>query len=217
MQWTKASRVASGAEHQFSHLWDMQNHVYLNRAPSHGFKVGIGTLASSALYEQLLVQPLDDLDISHLVAEWPDLAAIESDIRHRFELPDLAAKAILETNAKNMTSDVLRIQLSRLRSVWPKLRERLRTHLLPFDELTDRLAAAGCPSAPEQIGISRPRLRESYRQAYHIRRRFTVLDLAMRTGLFESSLDQVFGRRGHWPIENAIGTSTEGGTSCPST
>ena len=31
----------------------------------------------------------------------------------------------------------------------------------------------------------------------------TVLDLAMRTGLFEPSLEQIFGLQGHWPIEKA--------------
>src|SRR5262249_43134172 len=35
MQWSKSSRPASGAEHQFSHLWDMEHHVHGNRAPSH--------------------------------------------------------------------------------------------------------------------------------------------------------------------------------------
>ena len=28
MQWAKSSRPASGAEHQFSHLWDMQREVH---------------------------------------------------------------------------------------------------------------------------------------------------------------------------------------------
>ena len=50
------------------------------------------------------------------------------------------------------------------------------------------LDEAGCPVEPEQIGISRDRLRQSYEQAYSIRRRFTILDLAMRLGLFEMAL-----------------------------
>src|SRR5690606_29293880 len=54
MQAAKSSRPASGAEHQFSHLWDMEHHVWRGEEPSHGFKVGIGMLASSLLYEQLL-------------------------------------------------------------------------------------------------------------------------------------------------------------------
>ena len=43
MQWSKSSRPASGAEHQFSHLWDMEHHTHQGSAPSHGFKVGIAT------------------------------------------------------------------------------------------------------------------------------------------------------------------------------
>ena len=41
----------------------------------------------------------------------------------------------------------------------------------------------------------------SYRQAYYIRRRFTVLDLASRIQKLEPALKQVFGPEGRWPIE----------------
>lgn len=42
MQATQSSRPASGAEHQFSHLWDMEHLKYNGASVSHGFKVGIG-------------------------------------------------------------------------------------------------------------------------------------------------------------------------------
>ena len=45
------------------------------------------------------------------------------------------------------------------------------------------LQQAGAPIAPEQIGISKERLHRSFEMAYHIRRRFTVLDLAARIGV----------------------------------
>ena len=54
MQWAKSSRPASGAEHQFSHLWNMENHLNNGEHVSHGFQVSIGTLAITALYEQFL-------------------------------------------------------------------------------------------------------------------------------------------------------------------
>ncbi len=63
MQSAQSSRPASGAEHQFSHLWDNQHHTHNGRAPSHGFKVAIGTLATTALFEFMLEQPLDRLDL----------------------------------------------------------------------------------------------------------------------------------------------------------
>lgn len=201
MQRTKTSRPASGADHQFSHLWDMQCHTYQGKTPSHGFKVGIGTLASSALYEELLPQSLDELDVERVSAAWPDRASVEADILNRFDRPELAAKALEETRAKHGDREHIREQLARLRTAWPPLRQRLRSHLMPFEEIRDRLAESGCPFTPCDIGISPERLRASYLQAYFIRRRFTVLDMAMRTGLWERSLDAIFGPEGRWPIE----------------
>ncbi len=52
MQACRKSRPASGADHLFSHIWEMQHHRDVNGEPiSHGFQVAIGTLASTALIE----------------------------------------------------------------------------------------------------------------------------------------------------------------------
>jgi glycerol-1-phosphate dehydrogenase [NAD(P)+] len=64
----------------------------------------------------------------------------------------------------------------------------LTEHLLPASELAQMLEAAGAPSQCEQIGISAARMQKSFRQAYHIRRRFTVLDLAVRAGKLEAAI-----------------------------
>jgi glycerol-1-phosphate dehydrogenase [NAD(P)+] len=203
MQRTKSSRPASGAEHQFSHLWDMQHHTHDGVAPSHGFKVGIGTLASTALYEHLLAQPLEALDVEYCCRAWPDAAAAEAEVRAAFDSAELTEGALRETTAKHVGPDELRRQLTRLWADWPGLRQRLRMQLVPFPELRSMLAAAGCPSEPEQIGIGRRRLADSYRLAYFIRRRFTVLDLARRTGLLDDGLGRLFGPAGPWPTDTA--------------
>jgi glycerol-1-phosphate dehydrogenase [NAD(P)+] len=192
MQTARSSRPASGAEHQFSHLWDMEHHTYQGKAPSHGFKVGIGSLASLALY-----QTLDELDVAKInvqaaVSGWPNEASVNEEIKQLFTEPELAAKAREESAAKYVPADALRVQLTRLKSLWPELRLRLADQLLKTDELRDMLKAAGCPYESEQIGIDAPRLRRSYQQAYHIRRRFTVLDVARRTGLMNPALDRIF-------------------------
>jgi glycerol-1-phosphate dehydrogenase [NAD(P)+] len=199
MQAARSSRPASGAEHQFSHLWDMQHHTYQGAAPSHGFKVGIGTLAALALYEDLLGRDLARLDVEGALAIRPTLESLEARIVASLGSGELAEKAREETRAKFPTSDTLRAQLTRLRQVWPELRARLVGHLIPFREARAMLGAAGCPCEPEQIGISRRRLRLSYEQATFIRRRFTILDLAERTGVMEPALDRLFGPGGPWP------------------
>jgi glycerol-1-phosphate dehydrogenase [NAD(P)+] len=201
MQAARSSRPASGADHQFSHLWDMQHHTHNGAAPSHGFKVGIGTLASLALYEVLLRRDLDRLDIDAAVAAWPSWEHVEARIADLLGSGELAEKAKEETQAKHPTADALRTQLQRLREGWPTLRERLIHHLLPFRNACAMLCEAGCPNQPEQIGISRQRLRQSYEQAYYIRRRFTILDFVMRLGVFDAALDELFGPGGAWAEE----------------
>jgi glycerol-1-phosphate dehydrogenase [NAD(P)+] len=211
MQSAQSSRPASGAEHQFSHLWDMQHHTHEGAAPSHGFKVGIGTLAVTALYEYLLEQPLERLDVEACCGNWPEEPTWRAPVRALLGERDLAAAAVEELRAKHSSRNELRAQLETLRANWPELRERLRAQLLPLAVLKEMLQKAGAPTEPEQIGITRTRLRQSYWQAFCIRRRFTVLDLAVRTRLLDGALETIFGAEGIWPegVSNADGTQVQ--------
>jgi glycerol-1-phosphate dehydrogenase [NAD(P)+] len=209
MQSAKSSRPASGAEHQFSHLWDMQHHTHNGRAPSHGFKVGIGTLAVTALYERLLTKEVEKLDVERCCAAWPDEIAWAAHARDFLGEGELAEVAAQELRAKHSTPAQLSAQLKSLKAVWPKLREQLRAQLLPLATLRQMLHDAGAPTEPEHIGITRARLRQSYWRAFCIRRRFTVLDLAVRTGLLDICLDEIFGPAGLWPTARPARTSAK--------
>lgn len=77
MQWSKSSRPASGAEHQFSHLWNMEHHLNNGEHISHGFQVSIGMLAVTAFYEQVLRTPLENLDVEACCAAWPTPEELE--------------------------------------------------------------------------------------------------------------------------------------------
>lgn len=198
MQAMQSSRAASGAEHQFSHLWDMEHHTHQGAAPSHGLKVGIGTLAMSALYESMLDKPLDRLDIEACCAAWPDRTFWLDRIRDRFAEGDLCAVALRESAAKHISRDELRQQLELVRRTWRQIVERLRRQLIPFRRLREMLRAAGAATEPGQIGISRDRLRANFLDAFCIRRRFTGLDFAVRTGLLNTCLDEIFGPNGVW-------------------
>jgi glycerol-1-phosphate dehydrogenase [NAD(P)+] len=210
MQSAKSSRPASGAEHQFSHLWDMQHHTHNGRAPSHGFKVGIGTLAVTALYERLLAKGVEKLDVDRLCAAWPDEASWVARARALLGGGELSEGAARELHAKHSSPTQLSEQLSLLKTVWPSLREQLGAQLLPLATLRQMLQDAGAPTEPEQIGITRARLRASYWRAFCIRRRFTVLDLAVRTGLMDTCLDEIFGPAGLWPTVGPVRASTKG-------
>ncbi|MEG1586628.1 MAG: sn-glycerol-1-phosphate dehydrogenase [Bacteroidales bacterium] len=201
MQWSKSSRPASGAEHQFSHLWNMEHHTNNGEHISHGFQVSLGMLAISAFYEQVLKTPLDKLDIEACVAAWPSKEEVAREARLLFKDTDFPEIGVQETAAKYPSEEELRRQLTALKENWPVLKEALKKQLLPYKEVKSRLKKVGAPTEPEEIGLTRARLRDTFIRSQFIRRRYTVLDLAVRTGNMDKWLEPLFGKKGIWEIE----------------
>lgn len=200
MQWSKSSRPASGAEHQFSHLWNMEHHLSDGKQVSHGFQVSIGTLAVTALYELALKTDFENLDIESALKQWPTLEQLKEQSLAIFKETDFPEIGLQETTAKYVDHQELEQQLKLLKNDWRSLKNQLKTQIVPFAEAKARLAMVGAPTEPEQIGISRTKLKDTFVRAQYIRRRFTILDLAVRTGYLDQWLDQLFGKDGVWEI-----------------
>jgi glycerol-1-phosphate dehydrogenase [NAD(P)+] len=197
MQAQQSSRPASGAEHQFSHLWEMEGLGRDADPPlSHGFKVGLGTIAIAALYERVLARGVGEDEAKK---PWPDADDAERAVRAMHpEDGRLADAAVTETLAKHATADERRARLETARQEWPRLRRRLSEQLLTAAELRAMLAAAGCPTAAHEIGLSADDLRATYKRARTIRRRYTVLDLAHEANVLEACVDELFAPGGFW-------------------
>jgi glycerol-1-phosphate dehydrogenase [NAD(P)+] len=190
MQAAATSRPASGAEHQFSHLWDMEHHAHAGAAPSHGFKVGVASVAVARLFEAVMAMPLEAVDVESACASWPQREFVERSVCELFADEDVRNVALRESLAKWIGRDALRAQLMMLRRRWPDLLRRLRAQMPGPSALAAMLEAAGAPSAPQQIGISPARMHLSFYKAFHIRRRFTVLDLCVRAGVLDDALER---------------------------
>lgn len=202
MQAAQSSRPASGAEHQFSHLWDMEHLKYNGASISHGFKVGIGTLASTAFLELLLDAPVEELDVDACVAAWKSWEETEKDIRQIFDnVPEFVARGLEETKNKYVDKEGLRHQIEALKKAWPTLRERIRRQIIPFAEVHRRLELVGAPCEPEQIGVSRERFRASFEKIPYMRSRFSVIDVAFRCGWMENWVNKLFSEGGIWQIK----------------
>lgn len=198
MQISASSRPASGSEHRFSHLWEMQALGHGHPAIPHGFKVGIGTIAAAALYEQVLARDLTQIDVEARCRTWPSREEIELMVLRGHDIPQLAKNAVDETLAKYITPEQLRERLLLIRQRWPTIRARLADQLMPAAHLRDQLAAAGCPTDPADIGLTFVQLRESYWLARTIRSRYTVLDLVYETGILDACVAQLFAPGGFW-------------------
>ena len=192
MQVARGTRPASGAEHYFSHLWEL-DHLGAELDPplSHGFKVAIGTLAMTSFHERFLARDLAGLDVDAAVGRWPSWEEIERDIRGTMSGP-LIDKGINETREKYVDADALRVRIDRLVESWPRLRSRLRDQLMPAERLQRMLGEAGAPTRPEDIGLSVDDVRQAFPRAMYYRSRYTALDVAWELGLFEDLVAEVF-------------------------
>lgn len=202
MQAISSSRPASGTDHQFSHFWDMEGLCHNGRHVSHGFKVGIGTMVSTACLEFLISKDLTRLDIDACVAAWPTWEAQEAYIRKIFEgKPGHLARGLAESRAKYCGPEEIRCQLNAIVAVWPELRERIREQIIPFDDVKEMLRLVGAPSRPEEIGVSKARLRDTFKCIPFMRNRYTGIDLIYRAGLLDEVTEHIFGRGGRFEVE----------------
>lgn len=199
MQAHASSRPASGAEHQFAHLWEMEGHGVdvKPRRLSHGFKVAVGSVSMAALYERLFLRDLSALDVDAAVAAYPDAAELEARVRAVHQ-PHLADEIVAQSLAKHLTPDQLRQRLELIASLWGELKPRLEAQLVPAAELQRMLRAAGTPAHPYDIGLSWAQFRDTYRRAQMIRKRYTALDLLLEANLLDELVGELFAPGGFW-------------------
>lgn len=193
MQLYGESRPASGAEHLFSHVWEMENLEFQGKPVSHGFKVGVGTLASALLMEFVLKY---DVDSVRKMAK-PGVSRNEREA----EIDALLIRGCYGTEVKKTALEKfldgtdLKTRRELIWSVWEELRIKMREQLIPFDELRGMLKKAGCPTLPSEIGLNEEQFRHGITAAQLIRKRYTVLDLLYDTGLLavaEKELNRIF-------------------------
>ena len=196
MQTMHDSRPASGAEHLFSHCWEM-HHILRpdGTPPSHGDKVGIGSLCTTHMIESFFAKPFTAADIDAAVAAYPSWEAREAFIRSQFEPGLMLEEVVAASRSKYPTPEKLRARLGLLAAKWDDLAARVKAQLFPFDELRKRLAAAGCPVTPEGIGVKAAEVHVTALRAELIRNRYTILDLAQdagRLGVLARELDTIW-------------------------
>jgi len=192
MQALRSSRCASGAEHYFSHVWEMEN-LQLNDVPvSHGFKVGLGTLAITALMESLFSKSINSLDLDSAWKQRQSWRQRELQIRARFSNPVIIDEVISINRRKYLSGPRLAERLQTIRAKWEEMRDRIETQLFSYTELKRMFIAAGCPVTPEQINLTAEHVRKTFFLAQMIRDRYTVLDLAYELGCLEECVDNLF-------------------------
>ena len=206
MQVHQSSRPASGGEHLFSHLWEMEGlgHGDNGEPPlSREFKVGVGSVAITTLYEQVLQRDPSTLDVEAVCRAWPTREEVERAVRAAHTTPGLVENSVKESLAKYISADQLAPRLALLRERWPEMSQRVAEQWLPAEQSRTMLRVAGCPASPSEIGLCWVKFKATYSRARMIRRRYTVLDLATETGNLAECVDELFAPGSFWARDAA--------------
>ncbi|MDY0289260.1 MAG: sn-glycerol-1-phosphate dehydrogenase [Sphaerochaeta sp.] len=185
MQVMHDSRPASGAEHLISHIWEME-HLEMGGLPvSHGFKVAVGTLAMSFLYEML-----PRMDFSSIMKKpaqsWEER---QQSIEQAFSFaPALLEQILPISKSKFLSGDALISRRRAIQIALPHMLRRCTVQLPPFRELRQVMAEVGCPLTYMDINTTKANFLHAIRAAQMIRNRYTLLDLLYEAGFLEEAL-----------------------------
>jgi len=186
MQLCRDSRPASGAEHLMSHIWEMENLTLEGDTVSHGFKVSIGTVAATALFEALF--SLSEQEARRYAEPGLSRAAREAEIDALLIRGCYGAEAKKIALDKFLEGEALRERRELFYRNWNVLRERTRRQLYPLAELKAMLKKAHCPTAPAEIGLESGQFVHGVATAQLIRKRYTILDAVYELGLSKALL-----------------------------
>jgi len=184
------SRPASGSEHLLSHVWEMRGLSFGGELVSHGHKVAMGTLITTAIMTRITEIPLDSMlsawERSSSISFEALQVALETSLGEKLD-----ADMLRIAKEKYRTEAQLRERRDRIASQWFHIQQCLRTQLVAFEELRQLLEQAACPVQPGEIGLGRTMVRYGMVKARIIRPRYTVFDLAYDCGILDTLIDEV--------------------------
>ncbi|WP_316668427.1 sn-glycerol-1-phosphate dehydrogenase [uncultured Propionibacterium sp.] len=193
-----SSRPASGAGHLFSHVWEME-HLGMEQDPplTHGFKVGLGTLATLSLWQNVVDMDVEAIDTEAAVAAWRSREDTEAYVRSWFT-GNMVEPAVKQTLDKYLTADQLRERIELIKAKWPAITARARAQLIPPEQAESILKGVGAFYHPQQVGLDRRRFKDTYLRCRMIRSRYTLPDTLFELGVLTEQVDRLFAPDGFW-------------------
>lgn len=195
MQKMMDSRPASGAEHLFSHVLEMEHLSYKNGAPvSHGHKVALGTLITTALYEELVNMPEEK--ILQAIADKKEEPWEEREEKIKKYYADSPAynDIIKASKDKFISGDSFKQFMQLMKDKMPEMRKGVAEQIISFDETKRRFEIVGCPTKFSDINLEAERVRTSIYKSQMIRSRYTIVDVLYDIGLFDECVERTMAR-----------------------
>lgn len=187
------SRPASGADHLLSHVWEMEHLTCGGEGVSHGFKVALGTLVSTALLTEMLTVTQKDLEASFIRPCPRNIEERKTEASAWLEGNPNRTEILNVVEDKFLPPPRLQERRRNIMERWGVLCGRIRSQMMPFSDLKHALSCAGCPVEPADIGLDASMLLRGIYVAQMIRTRYTILDLLYEAGLFSDIVGKAVG------------------------
>jgi glycerol-1-phosphate dehydrogenase [NAD(P)+] len=175
VSFTGISNHGSMGEHQISHYIDC---FARERHPGtlHGQQVGVASLTMARLQQRMFA------------SERPPIikpTRIDEAGMARRMGKEIAAQCFAELRKKAFDESGAAAFNEKLARLWPALRAELAAFIIPVDEMTRLLAAAGGPTTARDLGLPKGFYREATLHCREMRNRFSFLDIAADAGYLE--------------------------------
>lgn len=183
MAYAQASRPASGLEHYFSHVWEMQALERGLPYDLHGIQVGVGTMLTlEVLWKLRNLRPDRARAEAHMRAFDPDSWA-----REITRIFGKTAPQILRAEEKFHKNDPAAHarRLDAIFSRWDEIVRAIDEELPTPEALRAVLAPTGMPLTPEEIGISRQDVVDAFVGSRDIRDKYLSSSLLWDLGLMD--------------------------------
>ena len=152
MAYAQVSRPASGLEHYFSHMWEMQALERHRPYDLHGIQVGVGTVLTLRIYDKLRTVVPDRARAERVSAAF-DRKEWEKEIRRIFGSTAPEIFKIEETARKNDPA-LLAGRLDAICAHWDEILAVIEEELPPAQRIVSLFKKLGMPVMPRDIGIS---------------------------------------------------------------
>ena len=182
MSYAGISRPASGLEHYFSHLWEM---MCLDRGTPyelHGIQVGVGTLITLRLYDQIRNITPDRQAAEEFIEHFSN-AEWEKMIRRIFG--KAAETVVRQEHEQYHNNDKARHaqRLDRILNGWEEIRRIMDEEMPDTETIAALMHSLGMPMTPADINISREDTENAFIASRDIRDKYMTSSLLWDLGL----------------------------------
>ncbi|NLO82737.1 MAG: sn-glycerol-1-phosphate dehydrogenase [Clostridiales bacterium] len=183
------SRPASGSEHHISHFLEMKYLMDGRQPLLHGTKVGMATLYTVGLYNEMASVNPDSIDAEQLIKERPGYDAWCREIRQVFG--PIAQEVIYEKGTKDWETGTYEQRLHTIRQKWNKEIKPILASVPPLNTLKGYFDKVGGDFSPAALNIERELIRQALLYSKEVRTRYTIMSLASDLGVLQKYAEKL--------------------------